>query len=204
MRLIDRPGPLVAARRRRSATVRVLLFIVVVIVVATAIVWGVNERSRTPGIVPGQTPASAPTMPAVALSPVNVFQSPTPVPTATATPTALPTATPTVTPVPTNTPVPTATPPPTMTPTPVVVVGCVEPVAVPAAEGNTQFVAEIGINLRAQPGLTCAIVSPILAFTEMTATSGPVSADGLTWIRVEVAGFTGWVATNNLRAPANG
>ena len=39
---------------------------------------------------------------------------------------------------------------------------------------------------------------------EITALSGPVQADGLSWIRVEVAGFTGWVATDNLREPANG
>ena len=193
-----------AARRRRSATVRVLLLIVVVVVVATAIVWGVNERYRAPGTGPDLPTMPAATMPATAASPAPTLHTPTPVPTATPSPTPSPTPLPTATVPPTATLPPTATPPPTMTPTPVVVVGCAEPAAVPPVAGPAQLIAEVGVNLRQQPGLNCAIVSPILPFTEMTAVSGPVSADGLSWIRVEVAGFTGWVATNNLREPANG
>lgn len=192
-----------AATRRRSATVRILLFVLVVIVVATAIVWGLNEANRVP---PEATIAAVlePTAPPVAVlaSPTPAPPTPTPVPTETPLPTATPI--PTETPIPTATVPPTATPLPTMTPTPVVVTGCVEPVEVPAVSGPAQFVAEVGINLRQQPGLNCAIVVPIQQFTEMTALSGPVQADGLSWIRVEVAGFTGWVATDNLRTPANG
>ncbi len=180
-----------AATRRRSATVRILLFVLVVIVVATAIVWGLNEANRVP---PDATIAAMlePTSP-----PVAVLASPTFAP-----PTSTPV--PTETPLPTATVPPTATPLPTMTPTPVVISGCAEPAEVPAVAGPAQFVAEVGINLRQQPGLNCPIVVPIQQFTEMTALSGPVQADGLSWIRVEVAGFTGWVATDNLRTPANG
>ncbi|MDQ3412573.1 MAG: SH3 domain-containing protein, partial [Chloroflexota bacterium] len=101
-------------------------------------------------------------------------------------------------------PLPTATPLPTMTPTPVVITGCAAPAALPAVSGPTFFVAEAGINLREQPGLGCPVVVQIQQFTEMTALSDPVQADGLDWIMVEVAGFTGWVATDNIREPANG
>lgn len=209
VRLLDRPGPLVAATRRRSATVRILLFVLVVIVVATAIVWGLNESNRVPPggtVVAGRDIATMP-VPAAAASPTPAPRQIV-VPTATAIPTATPTPSPSPapspSPIPTATALPTATPPPTMTPTPVVITGCAEPAAVPAVSGPTQFVAETGINLRERPGLTCLVVVPIQQFTEITALSGPVEADGLTWIRVEVAGFTGWVATDNLREPANG
>jgi hypothetical protein len=182
-----------------------LLFVLVVIVVATAIVWGLNEVNRAPPdgtIVAGPIVATEPA-PAVVASPTT-----TPPPAATVVPTMTPlpspSPTPSPSPIPTATPPPTATPLPTMTPTPVVVTGCVEPAALPAVAGPAQFVAETGINLRQQPGLSCAVVVPIQQFTELTALSGPVQADGLSWIKVKVAGFTGWVATDNIREPANG
>lgn len=209
MRLLDRPGPLVAATRRRSATVRILLFVLVVIVVATAIVWGLNESNRVPPggtVVAGRDIATLP-VPAAAASPTPAprqIAGPTATVIPTATPLPSPSPTPSPSPVPTETPVPTATPLPTMTPTPVVITGCAEPEALPAVSGPTQFVAETGLNLRERPGLNCLIVVPVQQFTEMTALSGPVQADGLAWIMVEVAGFTGWVATDNLREPANG
>lgn len=196
-----------AATRRRSATARILVLVLVVIAVATAIAWRLNDVNRT---TPVGTIAAGP---AVATVPVPVALAsptgaPSPIATATLAPTVTPVPSPTPTPAPsptpTATPPPTATPLPTMTPTPVVVTGCTEPAALPAVVGPTQFVAETGINLRQQPGLNCAIVVPIQQFTEMTALSGPVQADGLSWIRVEVAGFTGWVATDNIREPANG
>jgi hypothetical protein len=198
----------VAATRRRSATIRILLFVLVVIVAATAIVWGLNDANRNP---PNATVASGSGQPTVAVpaasTPVPASRqiavaTATPPPTATPSPTPLPTPSPT--PLPTATPPPTATPLPTMTPTPVVISGCVAPAALPAVSGPSFFVAETGLNLREQPGLACPIVVPIQQFTEMTALSGPVQADGLEWILVEVAGFTGWVATDNIREPANG
>ena len=210
VRLIDRPGPLVAATRRRSATVRILVFVLVVIVVATAIVWGLNEANRTPPagtVVAGLDSLTPPTVaqPEVIASPTAArpaVATPTATPAPTATP--LPSPTPSPSPVPTATPPPTSTPLPTPSPTPVVITGCAEPAALPAVSGPTQFVAETGLNLREQPGLNCPIVLPVQQFTEITALSGPVQADGLSWIMVEVAGFTGWVATDNLREPANG
>jgi hypothetical protein len=198
---------LVAATRRRSATARILVLVVVVIAVATAIVWGLNEANRTPppatiaanselATRPAPVVVASPTAPAIQVATAS------PSPTATVPPTPAPTPSPT--PPPTATPEPTATPLPTMTPTPVVLTGCVEPEALPAVTGPTLYVAETGINLRQQPGLNCVIVVPIQPFTEITPLSGPVQADGLAWIKVEVAGFTGWVATDFIREPANG
>lgn len=183
-----------------------------VIVVATAIVWGLNEAGRTSpvgSITAGPeslTPTATGPAPAVIASPTAAgpnlaVNTATPAPTATPLP---PSPTPTPSPVPTATPPPTATPLPTPSPTPVVISGCAEPAALPPVAGPTQFVAETGLNLRERPGVNCAIVVPVLQFTEITAISGPVQADGLSWIKVEVAGFTGWVATDNLREPANG
>jgi hypothetical protein len=181
-----------------------LLFVLVVIVVATAIVWGLSEANRPTldGTIAAGPPATTAPLPAVVASPTI-----TPRPAATATPTMTPvppSPTPSPSPIPTATLPPTATPLPTMTPTPVVVTGCVEPAALPAVSGPTLFVAEVGLNLRQQPGLNCPVVVPVQQFTEITALSGPVQADGLSWIKVEVAGFTGWVATDNIREPANG
>lgn len=82
-----------------------------------------------------------------------------------------------------------------------------EPDDVPEFTGDVDaFVVVENLNFRTGPGVGCDPVSDALleSGTELTVTSDPVVRDGegTEWIRVEVEGEEGWVATEYIE-PAN-
>jgi uncharacterized protein YraI len=50
------------------------------------------------------------------------------------------------------------------------------------------------LNLRSAPGQTAPVVGKLASGTTVRAVEGPVSADGVSWLRVEGEGLTGWSA----------
>jgi len=84
----------------------------------------------------------------------------------------------------------------------VVVTSC-SPDSVPAFPGaSSSFITTSDVNIRIGPGTDCDLAADILSQgTLLTVTSGPVMRDGqtgTTWVRVEVDGIEGWVATEFL------
>lgn len=54
------------------------------------------------------------------------------------------------------------------------------------------------LNLRSEPSLKGTILTCLKAGTPASVVSAPVTADGHTWVKVEVAGKTGWVSARYL------
>jgi uncharacterized protein YkwD len=129
---------------------------------------------------PTGAPTSAPT--AVAVVATNTVR-----PAASATP--LPTATPTNAPLPTTTPTTAETPTPTAMPTP--------------ATREVSVDADNGLNLRAEPSSTSALLRTLAGGTRLTAigAANPPDAGGIAWQNVQTAdGQSGWAAAQFLAA----
>jgi len=78
--------------------------------------------------------------------------------------------------------------------------GAAQSVPVSFAAGDAATVAPDSgcLNLRSEPSLKGSILTCLKAGTAASVTGGPVSADGFTWVKVEAAGRTGWVAARYL------
>jgi uncharacterized protein YraI len=55
-------------------------------------------------------------------------------------------------------------------------------------------------NLRSGPGISYRVIMPVIVGTNGTVQSGETQADGYAWIKVAIAGTTGWMATSVLAA----
>ncbi len=73
--------------------------------------------------------------------------------------------------------------------------------AAPAGQfaiGETLFVKEDLVNLRAEPTLRGSIVGQVNFMNEATILDGPMPANGYTWYQVETAGGTGWITERHI------
>ncbi|MAU00957.1 MAG: hypothetical protein CL608_27750 [Anaerolineaceae bacterium] len=136
-----------------------------------------------PEIPPTLTPTPMPTL--------TFTPGPTPTPTSTMTPTPPATATATATVLPTETPSPTPTITPTQTPS-----------ATPTATPRTAVVTYLfGTNLRAEPGVSSAVLAVLPVDTVVILLDGVEAADGFVWQEVLVDGQSGWLSAEFLVVP---
>ena len=228
MRAIERrTGQLTVPRRRRRGRLRrAVLYAIIPLAAIAIVVWGWSGVREPPDFLGGSFDLNPPeaerldegqstaTM-SVALTPTMSpvpSSSPSPAPLASPagppppTPTAIYTPAPTASPIPSSptpqppSPTPSPSPAPTASPTTVTVTGCVEPPAAAAAgDRRTVVTTANSLNLRARPGLNCAVVAQLTAGVELQVRGRPVEADGLQWLQVQTETLTGWVAVDFVR-----
>lgn len=81
---------------------------------------------------------------------------------------------------------------------------CNPPDPLPSASASTLVVTDDAVNLHSGPGTSCEVLQQLDKDTQVTALSGPVKAGDYTWIKVDVDGTDGWMATEFAKPGAAG